>query len=47
MQAFSSRDEPGLLLFAVCGLLIVVASLRVEQASLGVARGLISCDTWA
>ena len=30
-QAFSSCDEGGLLLVAVCGLLIAVASLVVEH----------------
>ena len=32
MQAFSSCGERGLLLVAVCGLLIAVASLVVEQS---------------
>ena len=31
VQAFSRRGEQGLLLLAVCGLLIVVASLVVEH----------------
>ena len=51
--AFSSCGEWGLLFIAVCGLLIVVASLCCGaralgmQASVAVARGLSSCGSWA
>ena len=59
LQAFSKCDDQGLLFVAVCGLLIVVASLVAEQrlqvrrhASVLAARGplehgLSSCGTWA
>ena len=54
VQAFSSCGERGLLLVAVCGPLIAVASLVAEHrqalgvhTSLVVARRLRSCGTWA
>ena len=53
MQAFSSCGERGLLVIAVHGLLIVVASLVAEhglylgmRASAVAARGLSSCGSW-
>ena len=45
MRAFSSCSEWGLLFVAVRGLLIVVASLVVEQGSR--RTGFSSCGTWA
>ena len=53
VRAFSSRGKQGLLLDAVHGLLIVVASLCCgawalgTQASVVVAHGLSSCGSWA
>ena len=53
VRAFSSCGEWGLLFVAVCGLLIVVASLCCRacspgvQASVVVACGLSSCGSWA
>ena len=52
MQAFSSCGEQGLLLVAVCGLLITVASrcgaqALGMQASVAVACGLSSCGSRA
>ena len=53
MRAFSSCGEWGLLVGAVHGLLIAVASLYCGaralgmQASVVVARGLSSCGSWA
>ena len=44
-QAFSSCGERGLLFIAVCGLLIVVASLVVEHRPY--MRRLSSCGSWA
>ena len=52
-QAFSSCSKRGLLLVAVCRLLIAVASLCCRaralgtRASVAVARGLSSCGSWA
>ena len=52
-RSFSSCGERGLLFIAVCGLLIVVASLVAgaralgAQASVVVARGLSSCGSRA
>ena len=45
VRAFSSCGERGLLFVAVCGLLIVVASLVVEHGLL--AHGLSSCGLHA
>ena len=51
--AFSSCGERGLLFVALCGLLIVVASLYCRAQALGtqaavvVARRLSSCGSWA
>ena len=43
--AFLYLRQPGLLFFAVCGLLIVVVSLAVEHELQGV--GFSSCSVWA